>query len=97
MREARLRARLPQDRLGVLIGLDESSSSARISRYETGVHEPSLPTARAIATALRVPLAYLYCEDDVTAEILLVLHMGDSAMRALCLEWLKTGRRTHHP
>ena len=95
MREARLRARLPQDRLGVLIGLDESSSSARISRYETGVHEPSLPTARAIATVLGVPLAYLYCEDDVTAEILLELHMGNEDLRAQCVAWLRTGRGAH--
>ena len=37
LREARLRAGIAQDRLGVLIGLDEGSSSARMSRYEIGV------------------------------------------------------------
>jgi transcriptional regulator with XRE-family HTH domain len=36
LREARELAGIPQDKLGVMIGLDESSSSARISRYETG-------------------------------------------------------------
>lgn len=89
LREARLRARLPQDRLGVLIGLDESSSSARISRYETGTHEPALPTARAIAAALHVPLAYLYCEDDVTADILLELELRSEEQRVRFLAWLR--------
>jgi transcriptional regulator with XRE-family HTH domain len=36
---------LPQDKLGVLIGIDERSSSARMSRYENGVHEPPIQVA----------------------------------------------------
>ena len=63
-----------QERVGVAIGIDESSSRARISRYELGVHEPPVPTARLIAGAMGVPLAYLYCEDDNVAELLLALH-----------------------
>ena len=63
-----------QEKIGVAVGIDESSSRARISRYELGVHEPPVPTARAIAGALKVPLAYLYCEDDQVAELLLALH-----------------------
>lgn len=59
-----------QEKIGVAIGIDESSSRARISRYELGVHEPPVPTARAIAEALGVPLAYMYCEDDRVAELL---------------------------
>lgn len=72
LRAARLSANLPQDKLGARIGLDELSSSARISRYETGVHEPPIKTAKLLAGALKVPLAYLYCEDDLLAQILLV-------------------------
>ena len=63
-----------QEKIGVDIGLDESSSRARISRYELGVHEPPVPTARLIAGALGVPLTYLYCEDDRIASLLLALH-----------------------
>lgn len=63
-----------QERIGVAIGIDESSSRARISRYELGVHEPPVPTARLIADALGVPLTYLYCEDDKIASLLLALH-----------------------
>ena len=63
-----------QEKLGVAIGIDESSARARISRYELGVHEPPLPTARLIADVLNVPLSYLYCEDDRIARLLLGLN-----------------------
>lgn len=84
LREAREMAGIAQDKLGVLIGLDESSSSARISRYETGIHEPPVRTAKQIAAVLKVPLAFLYCDDDVLAAILLQAHrMSKEARRAL--------------
>jgi transcriptional regulator with XRE-family HTH domain len=73
LREARLRMGLPQDKLGVRIGLDEQTASARISRYESGVHEPPVRTARALAEALGVPLGYLYCDDDRLAAIMLAV------------------------
>lgn len=73
LRQARKWAGLPQDRLGVAIGLDETTSSARISRYETGVHEPPIATARLLAAELGVPLAFLYCDDDDLALALLNL------------------------
>lgn len=58
----------------MLIGIDESSSRARISRFELGVHEPPVATARLIAEALKVPLPYLFCEEDALAALLLSLH-----------------------
>lgn len=70
-----------QEKIGVAIGIDESSSRARISRYELGVHEPPLPTAKLIAHALGVPLSYLYCEDDKVAALLLALHRMKPAAR----------------
>lgn len=70
-----------QEKIGVAIGIDESSSRARISRYELGVHEPPLPTARLIANAMGAPLSYLYCEDDKVAELLLALHQMKPSAR----------------
>lgn len=66
---------------GVAIGIDESSSHAKISRYELGVHEPPVATARLIVNALEVPLPYLYCEDDRIAALLLALHKLDQIER----------------
>lgn len=54
-----------------MIGLDEGCSSARISRYETGVHEPPFEVAEMLARVLRIPVAYLYCPDDVLADMLI--------------------------
>lgn len=75
-----------QEKLGVAIGIDESSARARISRYELGVHEPPLPTVRLIADALNVPLSYLYCEDDRIALLLLVLQRLDDRQRSMKVE-----------
>lgn len=78
-----------QERIGVAIGIDESSSRARISRYELGVHEPPLPTARLIAKALDVPLTYLYCEDDKVAALLLALNkLGTGERNRKVLEFI---------
>jgi len=83
MRSLREELGWPQERIGVAIGTDESSSRARISRYELGVHEPPLPTAKLIAEVLNAPLSYLYCEDDAVASLLLALHRLDSEQRAI--------------
>lgn len=77
-----------QEKLGVAIGIDESSARARISRYELGVHEPPLPTIRLIADALNVPLSYLYCEDDRIALLLLGIHRLEPVPRAQRIDQL---------
>lgn len=71
LRAARQRADIPQDRLGVQIGLDEGTASARMSRYETGTHEPPFGIAVKLARALHLPAAYFYCEDDELADLVL--------------------------
>ena len=79
-----------QEKLGVLIGIDESSSRARISRYELGNHEPQLGIARNIAKALGVPLAYLYCEENDVAGLLLALgKMPTKKRTAVVSTWLE--------
>ncbi|PKO44192.1 MAG: XRE family transcriptional regulator [Betaproteobacteria bacterium HGW-Betaproteobacteria-22] len=70
LREARQQFGIPQDKLGVMIGLDESCSSARMSRYENGIHEPPFKTIEKIASALKLPTAYFFCEDDRLAKII---------------------------
>lgn len=71
LRQARRRIGIPQDVLGVEIGLDETTASARISRYESGVHEPAFEIAEKLAKVLKVPTVYLYCDNDELAEFLL--------------------------
>lgn len=91
MRSRREELGWSQEKVGVLIGIDESSSRARISRYELGTHEPPVKTARLIAEALGVPLAYLYCEDDEMANLLLVLwRLKPTARVQTMSSWLET-------
>ena len=91
---ARLRARrkalgLSQEKVGVSIGLDESCSRTRISRYETGAHEPALATSQLLANALGVPLAYLYCEDETMAEIIRLVDALELNAKQIFLECMQ--------
>lgn len=90
MRSRREELGLSQEKVGVQIGIDESSSRARISRYELGTHEPPVETARLIAKALGVPLAYLYCDEEDVAMLLKELATQSvSQRRALVSQWLQ--------
>lgn len=90
MRSRREELGWSQEKVGVLIGIDESSSRARISRYELGTHEAPVKTARQIAQALGAPLEYLYCEDDEIAALLLALSRLMPAVRKQTVsKWLE--------
>jgi len=97
LRQARERAGLVQDKPGVLIGLDEACSSARISRYETGVHEPPFETARKLAQVLDVSVTYFCCEDDWLANLVLRLAELTPAQRTELTAWLDLRRRVIQP
>lgn len=90
----RLRARrqelgLSQEALGVAIGIDESCSRTRISRYETGKSEPALAIGQLMAKALQVPMGYFYCDDDQEAEALLIIHGVNEDQRRRIVETLR--------
>jgi transcriptional regulator with XRE-family HTH domain len=85
LREARLSTGMRQDRLGTMLGFDERSSSARMSRYETGTNEPSFSIIEKLAELLGVPMAYFLCEDDQLAELVLRFAAQDAAGRARLL------------
>jgi transcriptional regulator with XRE-family HTH domain len=69
--KARKKANLSQKDLGVLIGLDPSSASGRMNHYEKGRHTPDIKTLKRIALELDVPLSYFFCEDNITAELVI--------------------------
>ncbi len=81
-------------KLGVLAGIDETTASGRINQYERGKHAPDLLTAKHIASALEVPLAYLFCEEDELAALIEVWHaMGKLKRRTMLKSLLdETGR-----
>lgn len=74
LRAARLAAGLTQADLGRVLGLDDQNTGApRVSRYETGRHEPDQDTAAKIAKALNLPVAYFHAVDDLLAEVILLV------------------------
>lgn len=81
LKEARLAASLSQKQLGIEAGLDEFVASPRINRYELGVHQPDYPIAVKLAGVLNVPVAYLYCDDDRMAQVLLGYHRAPSSIQ----------------
>nr|WP_192928616.1 helix-turn-helix transcriptional regulator [Photobacterium alginatilyticum] len=73
LKEVRKKAKISQKALGVRIGMDESSASARMNQYEKGRHTPDVRTLKLIANELGVPLNYFFCEDDQMAEAVCLL------------------------
>lgn len=74
LKDARKRAKLSQKALGIRIGMDESSASARMNQYEKGKHTPDVKTLKLIAEELGVPLQYFFCEDPLSAELAINLN-----------------------
>lgn len=69
LKEARKKAKLSQKALGVQIGMDEGSASARMNQYEKGKHTPDIQTLKLIADELGVPLNYFFCEEESSAKL----------------------------
>lgn len=71
MKQLRRALGISQTELGVRMGLPEDVASARINRYERGIHAPDLATAERMAKELGVPLAYLVTQEPRLAEAIL--------------------------
>ncbi|EEX0844280.1 helix-turn-helix transcriptional regulator [Escherichia coli] len=79
LKEARRRAGLTQEKLGILAGLDEASASTRINQYEKGKYSPNFETVSNLAKVLNVPVSFLYTpEDDLAQFILLFDSLSES-------------------
>lgn len=74
LKDARLRANLTQEKLGVLSGIEEATARSRVSQYESGVHRPNFEMMCAFAKVLDVPECYFYTVDDQLAEAVLELY-----------------------
>ncbi len=70
--------------------MDESSASPRMNQYEKGKHTPDIGTLKALADELGVPLSYFFCEDELSAELVVSMNKLSSADKRRVLEM--TGR-----
>ncbi len=70
LKTARKKAGLTQQQLGMRLGMEQSSASARMNQYEKGKHAPDYQTMQLIAAELELPVAYFYCDDELLAELI---------------------------
>lgn len=89
LKASRLARGLSQRNLGVLAGIDEFAASARINRYELGIHEMDIQTAQHLACVLNVPVAYFYTEDEQLAEMILLFSRSSSQLQEDVLALLR--------
>ncbi|RQO61747.1 transcriptional regulator [Paucibacter sp. KBW04] len=89
LKEARIALGLSQKQLGIEAGLDEFVASTRINRYEQGVHAPDFQIAMRLAQVLGVPVAFLYCDSDEMAQMILTFHKAPEAARRQAIATLQ--------
>ena len=84
LKAARKAAGLTQQQLGMRLGMEQSTASARMNQYEKGKHAPDYQTMQRIAQELGFPVAYFYCYDDLQAELLrLIANLPKDKQEAL--------------
>ncbi|WP_238914233.1 helix-turn-helix domain-containing protein [Achromobacter insolitus] len=87
LKEARLRAKLSQEKLGIEAGLDPMSASARMNRYELGNRIPDPELVERLGKVLQVPAPYFYAADDDIARLLLAVGPLPEKERMLVVEF----------
>lgn len=89
LKELRQQMELSQKELGIQAGLDPFVASARINRYELGIHKADNQIAERLAEVLDVPTAYFHAKDDSLAEIILRYHRASKKVRAEIFQCVK--------
>lgn len=74
----------------VFAGIDPFAASARLNRYEKGVHDPDPGISQRIAAALNVPNALLYAEEDDLAEMIELYGKLNAKQKQELLAFAKT-------
>jgi transcriptional regulator with XRE-family HTH domain len=73
LKQARKAMGISQKQLGIQLGMEPGTASARMNHYEKGKHTPDYTTLKAMADELGVPVAYFFCESESTAKLLCLL------------------------
>ena len=89
LKTARKIKKISQEKLGLLIDLDEFVASTRINRYEKGVHVVEPNTAERIAQVLDVPLSYFYAPTEELAELNQIFYGLDKEQQQILLQFAR--------
>ncbi|MCU8010121.1 helix-turn-helix domain-containing protein [Shewanella sp. SM87] len=90
LKQARTAKGISQKQLGIQLGMEVGSASARMNQYEKGKHTPDYKTLKAMADELGVPVAYFFCESESTAELLCLLENMSEEEKIDLLEKIKS-------
>jgi len=96
LKTARKAAGLTQQQLGMCLGMEQSTASARMNQYEKGKHAPDYQTMHRIAQELGYPVAYFYCEDELLAELLCTLAKLAKEQQQNLLQDIRAGIKDGH-
>ncbi|WP_430457913.1 helix-turn-helix domain-containing protein [Rheinheimera sp.] len=97
LKAARKKKAISQTELGRRMGLESTSASARMNQYESGRHQPDFNMAKKIAEQLDVPVAYLYCDSDDMADLILKFSKLSQDQRAAVLAFVATQNKSDSP
>ena len=88
LKQARTALGISQKQLGIQLGMEPGTASARMNHYEKGKHTPDYATLKAMADELGVPVAYFFCESESTAELLCLLEKMTDEQKNILIEQL---------
>ncbi|WP_299572758.1 helix-turn-helix transcriptional regulator [uncultured Shewanella sp.] len=92
LKQARKAMGISQKQLGIQLGMEPGTASARMNHYEKGKHTPDYATLKAMADELGVPVAYFFCESEKSAQLLCLLEqMSDEEKDILIEQLTKSG------
>ena len=77
-----------QLKFGLAAGFVETGLSSRMNQYFTGKHQPDLQTIQLLASVVKTPACYFYCEDDQLADLILKFGTLDEAQKEQLLAFV---------
>lgn len=83
LKAARKATGLTQQQLGIRLGMEQSTASARMNQYEKGKHAPDYQTMQRIAQELGYPVAYFYCDELLAELICMMAKLSEEKQREL--------------
>lgn len=78
-----------QRALGAMLGMTKKNGSVRINRYEQQTSRADMDTAAEIAKVLDIPIAYLYSDNAVMAEMVQAFSRLSQRDQQKALEFVK--------
>ena len=84
LREARAAKGISQKNLGIALGMDPNTASARMNQYERGKHTPDYQTLKRMADELGVPVAYFFYEDELSGKLVCLLEKLSQENQVRC-------------